>query len=323
MIWSIYAMLGQNMWWVDNPKLSFEDEAWDALVAHAAEKGLNQIVLDIGEGLQYATHPELSREGAWTKERAKKEVKRCAELGIELIPKLNFSATHHTWLGEYGKMMSTSVYYRVCSELIKEVATAFCNPRYIHIGMDEEGDPQFFKKSDMVHYRQGELIWHDLQFLCDCVREAGATPWIWGDLCVYNPEEFRKRMSYDIVLQPWIYFAVRKEHWTPLASKERYSRMNEAKLGIEYMEEAPIWQDMTREGVRACNDGYMTVPCTSNCFECEISHDDVVEHFANNCKTDSLLGFMTAPWTRTTMTALPQILRSIDQLAEAREKFVK
>ncbi len=333
MIWSLYAMLGRNMWWVDNPKLDFEDAAWDAILESCQKNGLNQIVLDVGEGLQYKCRPELAREGAWSHERAKAEVARCREMGIELIPKLNFSATHHTWLGDYGKMMSTPIYYQVCRELIEEVYEAFDHPRYFHLGMDEEGDPQFFKNTDMVHYRQGELIWHDLKFLIDTVKGCGATPWIWGDMCVYEPEEFRKHIPYDdVVLQPWIYFAVKREHWTPVASKQRYINSNEGKLGIEFMEEAPIWQKMTNEGVNAMNDGYLTVPTPSNWGQNEWCHDDVVEHFVNNNRSGKLLGFMTAPWTNTKTepinffgttgrTHLDYILEAIEQLAAARDKF--
>ena len=82
MIWSLYAMLGQNMWWKDHPKLDFDDEAWEILLESAKEHGINQIVLDVGEGVQYKTHPELSREGAWSYERVHAEVKRCRDLGI-------------------------------------------------------------------------------------------------------------------------------------------------------------------------------------------------------------------------------------------------
>ena len=62
-------------------------------------------------------------------------IDECRELGIELIPKLNFSATHHTWLCEYGQMMSTSIYYKACREIIKEVYEAFDHPRYFHLGI--------------------------------------------------------------------------------------------------------------------------------------------------------------------------------------------
>ena len=65
--------------------------------------------IDIGEGLMYKSHPELLRKGTWSHEIAKAEVKRCRDVGIEIIPKRNFSATHHTRLVEYGRMMSTSI----------------------------------------------------------------------------------------------------------------------------------------------------------------------------------------------------------------------
>ena len=324
MIWSLYAMLGQNMWFQDHPELDFDDAAWDKLLEEAVQYGFNQIVLDLGEGVQYQTHPELARKGAWSTDRVRAEVKRCREMGIALIPKLNFSATHHMWLGEYRRMMSTKIYYDVCRDLIEEVWELFEHPEYIHLGMDEEGDPQFFAQLDMVHYRQGELIWHDLKYLCDCVLKCGAKPWIWGDMCVYHPEEFRKRIPYtDVVLSPWIYFSIRREHWTLVASKQRYIDSNEGKMGLTYMEEAPIWQAMTHEGVKAANDGYATVPCASIWGECEYCNDDVVEHFVNNCDPKNLIGFMTAPWVRTNMKNIDNIKHSIKALAAAREKFVK
>lgn len=334
MIWSLYAMLGQNMWWQDNPKLDFDDSAWDAVLKSCEENGLNQIVLDIGEGLQYKSYPELAREGAWSHERARREVIRCREMGIELIPKLNFSATHHLWLGEYRRMMSTSIYYKVCREIIEEVYEVFDSPRYFHIGMDEEGDPQFFNNQDMVQFRQGELIWHDLKYLIDVVKACGATPWIWGDMCVYHPEEFRAHIPVDdVVLQPWIYYAIRREHFTPCMSKPRWHSIKE-KEGLDYVEEAPIWQKMTNEGVSAMNYGYQTVPTPSNWGDNPWCHDDVVEHFVNNDKSGKLLGFMTAPWKRTSnsmadhfgitdRTHLDYILESIKLLADARDKFCK
>ena len=334
MIWSVFAQLGQNMWWRDNPKLNFNDDAWTEVLECCKEYGMNQIVLDIGEGLQYKNYPEITREGAWSYERAKAEVARCRDMGIELIPKLNFSATHHLWLGDYGRMMSTPKYYEVCEALIKEAYEAFDHPRYFHIGMDEEGDPQFFKMLPMVHYRQGELIWHDLKFLIDVVKDLGATPWIWGDLCVYDPEEFRKHIPYgDVVLQPWIYYAVRPEHFTPCMSKPRWESIK-ASEGVDFVEEASIWQKMTHEGTRAMNDGYLTVPTPSNWGQCKWCHDDVVEHFINNNESGNLLGFMTAPWKKISYNevsfydepvqrAVDFTLDSIKQLAAARDKFYK
>ena len=168
------------------------------------------------------------------------------------------------------------------------------------------------------------MIWHDLRYLCDCVLACGAKPWIWADMCVYHPETFRKYIpNTDVVLSPWIYFAIRREHWTLVASKQRYIDSNEGKMGVTYMEEAPIWQSMTREGVIAANDGYATVPCCSVWGECEYCSDDVVEHFVERCDSAHLIGFMTAPWVRTNMKNIDNIKLSMETLAKARAKFVK
>ncbi|MBQ1229154.1 MAG: uracil permease, partial [Firmicutes bacterium] len=43
-----------------------------------------------------------------------------AAMGITIIPKLNFSTNHDVWLGEYSRMVSTSIYYGVCRDLIND-----------------------------------------------------------------------------------------------------------------------------------------------------------------------------------------------------------
>ena len=121
MIWSLYVELGENMWFEESPKLSFQDEAWQKIVDASLENDINMIVLDLGEGVQYASHPELAKPGAWSTDRVRAEVKALREKGITLIPKLNFSATHHLWLGDYRRMLGLPKYYEVVRDLIEEV----------------------------------------------------------------------------------------------------------------------------------------------------------------------------------------------------------
>ena len=87
--------------------------------------------------MKYESHPELAVNGSWSREALEKEIAYAKSLGIELIPKLNFSACHDIWLGEYSRMLSTRVYYQVCADLIAEVCDIF-KPRFFHLGMDEE-----------------------------------------------------------------------------------------------------------------------------------------------------------------------------------------
>ena len=243
MIWACYMKLGMNMWFKKYDKVLFDDEAWKIIIEEAAQAGINMIVLDLGEGVQYASHPELANPGAWTRERVREEVRALKQKGITLVPKLNFSATHHLWLGEYRKMMSTKPYYDVCRDLIYEVCRLFDNPPYVHLGMDEEGAAHFFSNMELVAFRQGELLWHDLQFLCDCVRDCGSIPWVWGDIQKFHTEEFYERVKAgSMILSPWYYFAIRKEHFTSIEYMKQFNSdldkepYKSTYLGMTYME---------------------------------------------------------------------------------------
>ena len=137
-IWGIMVYLSHNMWRKKDTKLDFEDEAWEEILKISAEAGMNTILLDVGDGVQFGSHPELAVEGSWTRQRVHSEVKKAKAMGLDIVPKLNFSATHDFWLGEYARMISTKYYYTVCRDLIREVYELFDHPKYIHLGLDEE-----------------------------------------------------------------------------------------------------------------------------------------------------------------------------------------
>ncbi len=333
MIWSLYATLGFNMWYTELPTVPFEDEAWEILVDKAIENGFNQIVLDLGEGVRYGSHPELAHPGAWTRERVREEVKALRERGIELIPKLNFSAGHDMWLGDYGKMIGLPKYYEVCRDLITEVYNLFDKPRYIHIGMDEEDDPQFFEQMELITFRRGELLWHDLQYLCDCVRDMGATPWIWADIYWCYPEEFKKRVKAgDILLSPWYYRGLARENFTPLSSNpvyfEKFTSGKYKEFNLQYVEDDPFHESKFRErfirtSIPAAEAGYDIIPCASIYFGNTKNPDEIVQYFIQNAPTDRLAGFMVAPWLSTEMKNIDEIVKNMEMLKFARDKFCK
>ena len=221
LMWGLLVPLSKN-WEPTQCGPMFDDSVWEAVVEQAAKSGINTIIFDLLDGFCYGSHPEIALETAWSRERLRREIERLKALGIQAIPKLNFSATHDGWLKEYERMLSTPVYYKVCRDLITEVAEIFDHPRYIHLGMDEE-NPKCAKASQLAVYRHKELLWHDLQFYFDCVRDTGARPWIWADPRFEYPEEFSKHVkSGDVVLSPWMYSAIKKEHYTPITSRQVY-----------------------------------------------------------------------------------------------------
>ena len=81
--------LGHNMWcdWfppdVDPqkckaPKPDYElrnkDDLWLTATDYAVQKGVNMIVIDVGEGVVYPSHPELSIRGSWSVGKLQAEV---------------------------------------------------------------------------------------------------------------------------------------------------------------------------------------------------------------------------------------------------------
>lgn len=216
MIWAILMHLSYNMWadrdapeWglehvSVKPHLRFDEGLWNDLLPKMVEAGISMIVLDLGDGLRYASHPEIAVAGAWAPERLKAELAKLRGMGLEPIPKLNFSACHDAWLGPYARMVSTGVYYAVCRDLIAEVIDLFDHPRFFHLGMDEEtADHQRYYEYVVV--RQYDLWWHDLYFYVDQVEKGNARAWVWSDYLWHHPEDFFKKMPRSVLQSNWYY----------------------------------------------------------------------------------------------------------------------
>ena len=125
-------------------------------------------------------------------------------MGLEPIPKLNFSAGHKAWMGPYQRMISSKKYYEVCRNLINEVCDIFEKPRLFHIGMDEEDFKNQVYQQNVV-IRQKDLWWHDLYYLVDLVEKRNARAWVWSDLAWSKQEEYMKKMPKSVLQSNWYY----------------------------------------------------------------------------------------------------------------------
>ncbi len=215
MIWANLLHLSYNMW-VDRdvpgreeyisarPYLRFDCGLWNDLLKKMADVGMNMVVIDLGDGVKYESHPEIAVQGAWTVSQLRRELAKIRKMGLEPIPKLNFSACHDTWLGTYSRCVSTDTYYGVCRDLIAEVIDLFDRPRFFHLGMDEEtaGHQRYH---EYVVIRQYDLWWHDLYFFIEEVERGGVRPWIWSDYLWDHPEEFFKKMPKSVLQSNWYY----------------------------------------------------------------------------------------------------------------------
>lgn len=261
--------------------LRFEEDYWKELTVQLKAAGCNTIVLDVGEGVRFDSYPELAIKGSWSKQKFSDELDRLRHMGFEVLPKLNFSACHDQWMGEYGRMLSTSVYYRVTRDLIAETAELFDHPRMFHLGMDEE-TAQNQEKFNFTIVRQGEQWWYDFNKLAQATEAAGCRPWIWSDYGWYH-EEFFQNMSREVVQSNFYYGDFREEDWVypviPL-----YQRLEEA--GFDQVPAGSNWSfpDNLSRTVRECGRffspehliGYMQTPWLPTMRETSKVHDGAI-----------------------------------------------
>lgn len=245
---------------------------WDEMVRFLAEHKYNALLIDVGDAIRYESHPEICAPDAWDKDFLKKKLDEIRALGIEPIPKLNFSTCHHTWLKEYRRMVSTPIYYQVCSDLIAEVAEVFDNPRLFHLGLDEEDTVGNQRNRECVHIRCEELWWHDVYFYLNEVEKRGMRPWVWADPCFEKPDAFLSRMPKSVMMSNWFYNYFRiwpEDHWHSKAIKT-YELLDKA--------------------------GFDQIP-TASCYE--IGSYNVFQTLAHGkavLSPELLKGYMVAPW---------------------------
>ena len=291
-------------------QLRSRDDLWRKATGHAAAKGLNMIVIDIGEGLVYPSHPELAIKGSWTPEKLRAEIARLNALGLEVIPKLNFSTTHNGWLKQYRRMLSTPTYYKVCEDLIADVADIFGHPRFLHIGYDEEtaSHQDASGRCLLVTVRKGEFWMHDFLHIVRTVEKNGMRPWAWSDYGWDHPE-FYERCPKSVLMSNWYY--------------------DECYGGFE-LAENKTWDNKRLKGFYDLEKaGFEQVPCGTNWAgwkraKLKVGADDVMRKLVKLCRRDispkNLKGFMMAPWASCDTEANTQKqINGIDLLVEALE----
>ena len=289
MKWGMLFHLGTNMW-CDQPvsewgqyspeeldlvcaadHVRFDERLWMEISARMKEEGVNLLVLDLGEAVQYPSHPELAVKGSWSPDRLRNEIQRLNSMGMEVIPKLNFSTGHDVWLGEYQRMISTPEYYSVCSEIMRDVFEMFGNPRLFHIGYDEETFEQQ-KRYRYCAVRQGELWWHDLLFFVSEVERLGARAWMWSDYGWAHEAEFVRRMPRSVLQSNWDYEASFDMH-----RKENPERLR-------------FFDVLER-------NGFDQIPTGSN-WRHDVNFEALVAHCRGCVSPQRLKGFLMAPWKR-------------------------
>lgn len=302
-MWVYLIHLSNNMWgdegssWTYAPfetELSTDDATWKQVIDYLPTQGFNTVLIDVGDAIQYETHPEISIKGAWSKDKMKKQLDYMRSKGLTPIPKLNFSTGHDAWLKEYSRMISTPIYYQVCEDLIKEVAELFGYPEYFHLGMDEENA----QNQTMLRHcciRQGNLWWEDAYFLFNVCEKVGARPWVWADYCWEHPELYIEKMPKSVLQSNWAYSGVKRNpDGTYLRAKyQTYVRLEEA--------------------------GFDQVP-TSSTWTCWFNSLETMQLSKEHIAPERLYGHMTASWIFTQPDNLYALLNDAQRFGTAKRK---
>ncbi len=329
--WGILVHLGRNMWG-DLRKtnvVEWQDDVWEEVVKKCVECKLNTIIIDVAEGVQWKSHPELAIEGSWSYEKVQNEVKRLRSLGIDVIPKLNFSSVHDVWLGDYARMISTDIYYKVCKELIFEAYEMFLQPEYIHIGMDEENWKHFNDPGyEFIAARRDGLLVHDINFFNDCVKKAGAKTHMWHDPFNDLEPEFSKDIDKDIFPYVWMYYSYLKENWTLISEQDEEVRewyrvqfVKRYGYTVEYVEESPSVLKAMALLEKFMAEGHKFIMTTSNLYikNCEVDSLEFVRR--NNPDFSCLAGMITTTWSNVCEEREALIIESIELLGKAKAKY--
>lgn len=301
-IWGCLLHLSFNMWeeYISphrpfrgyRPDLRLSESLWSDSIEAMAKEGVNMVVIDLGDAVKYDSHPEIAVNNAWSPERLRKELKKIRDLGMEPIPKLNFSTGHDTWLKEYSRMVSTDEYYKICADLIKDVSSLFDTPRFFHLGMDEESAAhQSYYKYVVV--RKNDSWWGDFYFLVGEVEKNGSRAWIWPDYMLWNePEQFFKNMPKSVVQGNWFYEKLEKTD-----------------------------QKYVKEYIDLNNSRFDQIPTGSYHDNNPYSIGSTVEFCKKHIDDKHLLGFLQTFWKPTIEENRERILKGIRLLGEAKRKY--
>ena len=296
MMWAALLHIGVNMWrdkdspshpddkfggsfWHD--ELHFDLDTFHKITEQLPGMGINTLVLDVGDAMRYDSHPEIGVRGAMTPDELRTEVRRLRALGIEPVPKLNFSACHDAWLGQYERMLSTDIYRGVVADLI--------------LGMDEETAAQQEKNGYSV-VRAQPLWWRDFYHMVDACEKENARPWIWSDCLWHHPDEFAAKMPKSVLQSNWHYWALKGEDCT------------KGQNGWGFK----TFFDLDRLG-------FDQVPCTSTC-SCEGITGQIMNELSQ-ADLKSIVGFMTAPWHFTVPEDYYYLMNDVFRLTNAKAKY--
>ena len=287
--------------------MSADMNVWRRQSEMLRDEGLNTVWIDVGEAYAYPSHPELWVKGAFDFDSMRAELDFIRSLGMEPVPKLNFSTGHDQWLREYHCMTSSAKYYEVVADVIRDTCEVFGNPRYFHIGFDEEVYVACRSRKVCV-MRSGSQWWKDMLYCVDQVERNGARAMLWSDSICAGREEFFKRMPKSVMQIPWYY------------GKNFSDEMLKWKTEFEKKLDWSIQRNLAASILELANAGYDIMPCTSN-WSCDEAADAMLSFCKKRVDPTRIKGLFTAPWLKPVAAEDEKFRKGIKLFADAKRKY--
>lgn len=305
MIFAYFLQISNHMWcgpdfdyvpwvaadpWDENNNCDLK--VFDEMIDFIAERRFNMLVLDVGDAIKLQSHPEIAAADAWSIDFLKQKLAYIRSKGIEVIPKLNFSAAHNVWQHEWRTKMVSPEYPEFCRDVIREVIDIFDHPRFFHLGMDEETYANQ-KRQGFAVIRNETTLWDFLDVIFGECLKNGARPWIFSDMYWTRPDEFVRHMPKEVVQGNWYYgmFDPRKDHKDYYPYIDTYYKFDE--LGYDQIATMSSW---------------------SHSQNCDRGFAYLKEHM----NPEHLLGYITIPWFNTTADNKYDLMNDADRLYQAR-----
>lgn len=274
----------------------FVEESFWRRIKAAKAAGANAVYVTLMEAVKYPSHPEIALEGALEAGYLHDLMKKVRDdYGMKTFPSLNFSTSHHLWLGQYSRMVSSPTYYKVCADILKDVYEIFGKPELVNFGMDEEMVDKITKPYNVV--RTGDLYWHDFNFFVKTIEKLGGRPWCYADNIWWGVEPFVKNVPKSVLLSNWYYCSTCdldeiKELAEKAGQPKLYRQFSTYLTAFNRIEEA----------------GYDQMPSGSDWYDrldkaakrdrklCEQSFPNLVKYCTKTIAPERLKGFYVTHW---------------------------
>jgi hypothetical protein len=242
-----------------------------------ASQGMNTLIVDIEDGVEYTSHPEMKRSYSVPIEQMRILADGARGLGMDVIPKLNFSKSgrnlHDMWMKPHWDHVSwlkdMDQYYAVAKDVIAELTEVMEPARFFHIGMDED------------HYRSVEQYVDTIETLRSMVAGLGLRTVVWNDSCHYMKTKIaqvhadkcrtaEEHISKDIVHILWDYGRAHPEIVKRVSGR-----------GFEVWAAPGQTPEMVAQWRQALEEGGGSGLIMTHWVKCDAAHKDILVNLLN------------------------------------------